>query len=92
MAEDHAAGGFDPADSAGLFVGVSHFEDPRFAPVPFAVDDAVDLAFVFSVELGLIRPERCVLALAGEPCKPQSAERLARLLAAGAPAGPCEVR
>lgn len=67
-----------------MFIGVSQFEDPRFAPVPFAVDDAVDLAFVFSVNLGLIRPEKCVLALAGEPHKPESTERLQHLLAAGA--------
>lgn len=76
--------GFDPSTSAGLFVGVSVFEDSRFHTVPFAVDDAVDLAHLFSLELGLLEPGRCVLALAGEPKKPETQERLARLLAQGA--------
>ena len=61
--------GFDPSASAGLFVGVSTFEHGRFPEVPFAVDDAVDLAWLFTGELDLLRPERAVLALAGEPRK-----------------------
>ncbi len=76
--------GFDPAGSSGLFVGVSRFEDARFPAVPYAVDDAVDLAHLFACELGLVLPERCVLALAGEPAKAKTAERLAQLLAGGA--------
>ena len=39
-----SAEGFDPAESVGLFVGIRTFKDSRFAEVPFAVDDAVDLA------------------------------------------------
>lgn len=76
--------GFFPEESAGLFIGIAEFEDDRFAPVRFAVDDAVDLAWVFSRQLGLIDPERCVLALAGEPQKETSQKRLEELLAAGA--------
>lgn len=76
--------GFDPAASAGLFVGISTFEDARFHAVPFAVDDAVDLAHLFTLELGLLEPSRCVLALAGEPRKSGTGERLARLLEQGA--------
>jgi|CXWL01.1.fsa_nt_gi hypothetical protein len=75
---------FDPVQSAGLFVGVSEFEDPRLPFVPFAVDDAVDLAHLFALELGLIAPGLCVLALAGEPRKPDSVERLRTLLSHGA--------
>lgn len=76
--------GFYPEESSGLFVGISEFEDPRFAPVPFAVDDAVDLAWVLSQELGLLDAHRCVLALAGEPRKAISRSRLESLKSAGA--------
>jgi formylglycine-generating enzyme required for sulfatase activity len=75
---------FDPKASAGLFVGVSTFEDTRILGVPYAVDDAVDLAHLFSLELGLVPPERAVLLLAGEPRKSASGERLARLIEKGA--------
>ena len=81
---------FDAAESAGLFVGVRNFEDELFAEVPYAVDDAVDLAYLFAVELSLLAPERVTLALAGEPQKKSSQDRLQALLAAGArqqPAG-----
>lgn len=74
---------FDPVASAGLFVGVSHFEDERLAMVPFAVDDAVDLAYLFTLELGLVLPEHTALLLAGEPRKPDSMQRLARLVERG---------
>ncbi len=75
---------FDPAESAGLFVGVSDFEDPRFTPVRFAVDDAVDLADLFVSELGLITPTKVVLGLAGNPRKSDSKRRLQILRDAGA--------
>lgn len=74
---------FDPTASAGLFVGVSRFDDRRFAEVPFAVDDAVDLAHLFTFELGLIEPGRVVLALAGEVRKPETRSRLEELSGAG---------
>ena len=75
---------FDAAESAGLFVGVRNFEDEHFAEVPYAVDDAVDLAHLFAVELSLVAPERVTLALAGEPQKESSQARLQALLEAGA--------
>jgi hypothetical protein len=75
---------FDPESSAGLFVGISTFEDERFLQVPYAVDDAVDLAYLFVVELGLVRPVNSTLLLAGEPRKPQSSNKLARLMELGA--------
>lgn len=83
-AEARAGAGFDAAESAGLFVGVSHFEDPGLAEIPFAVDDAVDLAHLFALELRLILPEKLVVAASGDPRKPESAERLEDLLDAGA--------
>lgn len=78
---DKAAEGvkFDAAASRGLFVGIAQFDDPQLTPVPYAVDDAVDLAAYFCFELGLLRPIRCVLALAGEPIKLESKAALARL-------------
>jgi len=75
---------FDSASSSGLFVGISTFEDERIPEVPFAVDDAVDLAYLFVVELKLVLPESIVLLLAGEPRKPKSADRLKRLIELGA--------
>ena len=76
--------GFDASESAGLFVGIRNFSDEKFAEVPYAVDDAVDLAHLFAVELALIAPERVTLALAGEPKKDKSKLRLQALLEAGA--------
>jgi formylglycine-generating enzyme required for sulfatase activity len=76
--------GFDPAASGGLFVGVSKFEDERIVEVPYAVDDAVDLAHLFALELGLVAPERAVLLLAGEPRKAESVARLEALRQNGA--------
>ncbi len=88
------AEGFDPAQSAGLFVGIRDFEDEKFLEVPFAVDDAVDLAHLFAIELELIQPSKVVLALAGEPQKAVSKARLGTLLDGGAvrePAGQSDV-
>lgn len=65
-------------------MGVSSFEDKRIYPVPFAVDDAVDLAHLFTLELGLLLPQSIVLLLAGEPRKPESIERLTKLIGQGA--------
>ena len=74
-----ASHGFDPAESAGLFVGIRDFRDRAIDPIPYAVDDAVDLAHLFSLELGLIPVEKVTLCLAGEPEKPESKQRLAAL-------------
>ncbi len=82
--EVRSAESFDAAASAGLFVGVRHFKDRRFDEVPYAVDDAIDLAYLFSLELRLITAPKLVLALRGEPQKPESVRRLQELLAAGA--------
>ena len=82
--EIRTAEGFNAAASRGLFVGVRDFDDSAFAEVPFAVDDAIDLAYLFAIELELIEPKNVVLGLAGEPQKPASRERLEELLGGGA--------
>ena len=85
---------FDPAGSAGLFVGIRSFAGPEgdddspIAEVPFAADDAVDLAHLFGLELGLIPPDRITVAIAGDPQKEESKQRLDSLLEAGARRSP----
>jgi hypothetical protein len=76
---------FDPSQSAALFVGVREFDASDVSLVQYAVDDAVDLAyaFTFNGRSHLVEPERVVLALSGEPQKPESRERLKKLLASG---------
>jgi len=78
------AEGFDVASSVGLFVGIRHFDDQELSEVPFAVDDAVDLAHLFALELELIPPGKVVLSLSGEPQKERSRARLQALRDAGA--------
>jgi hypothetical protein len=76
----------DPTKSAALFVGVRDFPwDKSLASVPYAVDDAVDLAYELTIEQkpALVDPKRVVLALSGDPQKPESQEKLKKLLAAG---------
>jgi hypothetical protein len=77
--------GFDPAQSAALFVGVRRFDSTTIAPVPYAVDDAVDLAWAFAMDprVSLVDPKRIVLALSSAPLKTASQERLAELRKAG---------
>jgi len=83
--------------SAALFVGVRNFNDSRVAPVPYAIDDAVDLAYELSIgrKPHLVPPDRVIVALsAGLPVKPESCRKLKALLAAGAlrrPAGRPEI-
>lgn len=77
----------DPSQSAGLFVGVREFVyDRTLTNVQYAVDDAVDLAYLLSIERSprLLEPSRVVLTLSGEPQKKESRERLSRLIASGA--------
>ena len=54
-------------NSAGLFVGVNVFQDPIVNAIPFAVNDAIELAAVFIFELKLILPSKAALAISGEP-------------------------
>lgn len=88
---------FDAAQSAGLFVGVRSFtNDQDLAEVRYAVDDAVDLAFLLALDVNvkLLPPGRVILALSGEPAKPESEQRLQALKNAGAkvyPAGQADI-
>ena len=89
---------FDADASWGLFVGISNFSEDdsadslseSFANIPYAVDDAVDLAHFFSLHLRLIDPKKTTLCLAGEPKKEESRVRLKELLDAGAALQPPE--
>lgn len=81
-----SAPAFDPAQSAALFVGVRSFDSSTIAQVPYAVDDAVDLAYAFALDprVGLVNAQHVVLALSDKPLKQQSKDRLAALRDAGA--------
>lgn len=75
------------AQSAALFVGIRDFSNRNISDVPYAVDDAIDLAYELSIGQArpLVPPSRVVLALSpGEPRKRDSRRRLQELLAAGA--------
>jgi Caspase domain len=71
--------------STGLFVGVSEFAHDPTLTVPFAVDDAIDLAYKFSLDQrsSLVPPRQVVLALSGDPQKEDSKRRLQELADAG---------
>ena len=81
------AGPIDAAQSAALFVGVRAFTyDKTLTEVRYAVDDAIDMAHLLAFERvpRLVDPKRVILALAGDPEKPESRKRLEELIAAGA--------
>ncbi len=89
--EPAAAEGFDPAQSAALFVGVRVFtHDASLTEVRYAADDAVDLAYTLALgrDVPLVKPRRVMLALSGEPQKPESLQRLEELKRAGAEVRP----
>jgi hypothetical protein len=61
---------FDPQYSAALFVGVRDFTDVTLAPVPYALDDAVDLAYEFAIQQqppSYTRRTSCSLCRRGSP-------------------------
>lgn len=72
-------------ESTALFVGVRIFRHDEALTVPFAVDDAIDLAYRFALDqrVGLIPPRNVVLALSGSPQKEDSKGRLEELKDAG---------
>jgi hypothetical protein len=77
---------FDSGQSVGIFVGVRSY-DPKqtdLSELPYAVDDAIDLAYLFALELRLVEPSRVRLLLAGAPYKPESAQSLLFLTSNGA--------
>lgn len=86
IASNQSSPRFDQNESAALFVGVRSFTHRELAPVRYAADDAVDLAylFVFDDRIRLVRADRVVIALSGRPEKPESQQRLELLQRAGA--------
>lgn len=77
----------DAQRSAAVFVGIRDFQYDDLSRVPYAIDDAVDLAYELAIDHDpiLVPPERVVLALSGgEPEKPESRRKLQALLDAGA--------
>src|SRR5258708_1219026 len=87
---------FNPEQSAALFVGVRKFTHHQIVDIPYAVDDAVDLAYVFALDrrVKLVPANRVILALSGRPAKPESQQRLIELEQAGAmvePAHPSDI-
>jgi hypothetical protein len=87
---DAPAPPFDPERSAGLFVGVRTFADGSIPEVPYAVDDAIDLAYAFACDshVHLVTPRNVILALGGAPQKPESQQRLRELTDEGAEVHP----
>jgi len=78
---------FDRRQSVALFVGARTFTVDNVEMVPYAVDDAVDLAYTFAIDqrVALVPPQRVVLALSDPtPSKPDSRKRLAELKRHGA--------
>src|SRR5258707_14786960 len=61
----------DWGHSAAIIVGIQQFHAGGMN-LHYAVDDAVDLAYLLIVELRLMPGDRVVLLLAGRPCKPAS--------------------
>jgi formylglycine-generating enzyme required for sulfatase activity len=75
--------------SAGLFVGVGEFEEKSgLSRLSYTPDDAVALAHLFVVELGLIPPANARLALGGQPQGTNAVRLLAELRQAGVPVLP----
>ena len=86
ISESEAPAQTDTRQSAALFVGIRKFSHGRALQVPYAVDDAVDLAYFFSLDRRgrLVPPSRIVLAISGLPQKDDSRMRLDWLKQAGA--------
>ena len=85
LADTLAEPKFSRENSTGLFVGVRDFHDGNLE-VPYAVDDAIDLAYRFALDqrVGLVPPPRVVLAISGSPQKAESKQRLRELESARA--------
>lgn len=84
--EEQPGIGFKRDESAALFVGVRKFTNGGTVEVPYAADDAVDLAYLFALDprLNLVPAHRVVLALSGRPQKEESKRHLEELEQAGA--------
>ena len=73
-------GPIDWEQSAGVFIGIERFHAAD-APldVPYAADDATDLAYLFTTELRLLPPAHTVVMLSGRPAKERSRQHLEEL-------------
>lgn len=69
----------DWSRSAAVFIGVQTFHDGSDLEVPYAADDAVDLAWLFTHETRLLPQGRTALLLAGNPTKGKSRRNLGAL-------------
>ena len=57
-----------PSGNAGVFVGVNLFDkDESLNSLAYAVNDAVETAYAFAIELKLIPPANCTILISGEP-------------------------
>lgn len=57
-----------PTGNAGVFVGVNIFDkDEGLSNLAYAVNDAIETAYLFAIELNLIPASNCTLLLSGEP-------------------------
>lgn len=61
----------------GIFIGIQKFTEGSDLAVAYAADDAVDLTFLFTHELHLLRLERTCLLLSGGSSKKDSLAHLA---------------
>src|ERR1051325_5660130 len=78
--DEIAFGPIDWDESAGVFIGIETFHAAdRPLDVPFAADDATDLAYLFANELRLLPPARTVLMVSGRPSKERSRRHLEEL-------------
>lgn len=72
------------AGNAGLFVGISEFEErSNLTRLRYAADDAVALCHLFVAELQLIPAKNARLAISGEPASPDAQRKLLELRALG---------
>ncbi|MGE0756406.1 MAG: caspase family protein, partial [Pirellulaceae bacterium] len=69
-----------PTGNAGLFVGINEFTvDRHISGLQFAVHDAIELAYLFVVDLKLISPRSCHLLLSGQSSADDVQRHLAEL-------------
>lgn len=77
-----------PSGNAGMFVGVNEFtHDAGLSKLEYAVHDAVETAYLFAVELKLIRPDHCYLLLSGKTNNQVVQQHLDELTRQGAKIG-----
>jgi tetratricopeptide (TPR) repeat protein len=71
--------------NAGFFVGVNSFtQDTGVSSLSYAVNDAIETAYLFCFELKLILPNHCFVAISGEPTAASVKEHLEKLRSQGA--------